>query len=47
MSSGFAFMRLRQSRRGRTIPDAVVIRDTEAERTLRSRCAAWLAGAVP
>ena len=45
--SGFAFMQLRQSKRGRTIPDEVVIRDTEAERKLRRRGRDWLAGAVP
>lgn len=44
--SGFAFMQLRQSKRGRTIPDSVVIRDTEGERDLRRRGDAWLAGAV-
>jgi SnoaL-like domain len=44
--SGFAFMQLRQSKRGRSIPDSVAIRDTEAERTLRRRGEDWLAGAV-
>jgi hypothetical protein len=44
--SGFAFMQLRQSKRGRAIPDTVVIRDTEEERTLRRRGEAWLAGVV-
>jgi hypothetical protein len=44
--SGFAFMALRQSKRGRTIPDKVVIRDTEAERKLRRRGEDWLTGAV-
>jgi hypothetical protein len=44
--SGFAFMQLRQSKRGRTIPASVVIRDTEGERDLRRRGDAWLAGAV-
>ena len=44
--SGFAFMKLRQSKRGRTIPDSVVIRDTEGERNLRRRGASWLAGAA-
>jgi hypothetical protein len=34
-------------KRGRTIPDAVVIRDTEAELALRRRGAEWLNGAVP
>jgi hypothetical protein len=44
--SGFAFMKLRQSKRGRTIPESVVIRDTEGERNLRRRGASWLAGAA-
>jgi SnoaL-like protein len=43
--SGFAFMKLRQAKRGRTIPDTVVMRDSEAERTLRRRGRDWLAGA--
>lgn len=43
--SGFAFMKLRQAKRGRTIPDSVVIRDTEAEHRLRRRGESWLAGA--
>jgi hypothetical protein len=44
--SGFAFMKLRQGKRGRTIPDTVVIRDSEAERNLRRRGRDWLAGAM-
>jgi hypothetical protein len=40
-------MQLRQSKRGRTIPESVMIRDTEAERKLRRRGEDWLAGAVP
>ena len=44
--SGFAFMKLRQAKRGRTVPDAVVIRDTEGERRLRGRGESWLAGAM-
>jgi SnoaL-like domain len=44
--SGFAFMKLRQSKRGRTIPESVVIRDTEDERNLRRRGESWLAGAA-
>jgi hypothetical protein len=44
--SGFAFMKLRQSKRRRTIPESVVIRDTEGERNLRRRGASWLAGAA-
>ncbi len=39
-------MKLRQGKRGRTIPDTVVIRDSEAERNLRRRGQDWLAGAM-
>jgi hypothetical protein len=42
--SGFAFMKLRQGKRGRTVPPSVVVRDTEGERKLRRRGADWLAG---
>ena len=42
--SGFAFMKLRQSKRGRTVPESAVIRDTEGERNLRRRGESWLAG---
>jgi hypothetical protein len=42
--SGFAFMKLRQSKRGRTIPESIVIRDTDGERNLRRRGEIWLAG---
>ena len=38
-------MRLRQAKRGRTVPEAVVIRDTEGEKKLRRRGESWLAGA--
>lgn len=42
--SGFAFMKLRQSKRRRTIPESIVIRDTDGERNLRRRGEIWLAG---
>jgi hypothetical protein len=42
--SGFAFMKLRSAKRGRAIPDGVVIRDSEGEAKLRRRGASWLAG---
>jgi len=42
--SGFAFMKLRQGKRGRTIPDSIVLRDTDAERALRRHGRDWLAG---
>jgi hypothetical protein len=38
-------MKLRQAKRGRTVPQTVVVRDTEAERKLRLRGESWLAGA--
>ena len=38
-------MKLRQAKRGRTVPEGVVIRDTEGERKLRQRGKDWLAGA--
>jgi hypothetical protein len=44
--SGFAFMQLRQGKRGRAIPESVVVRDTDGERNLRRRGKEWLAGAV-
>jgi hypothetical protein len=42
--SGFAFMKLRSAKRGRTIPDSIVIRDSAGEAKLRRRGADWLAG---
>ena len=42
--SGFAFMKLRQAKRGRSVPESVVIRDSEGERALRRRGGDWLAG---
>ena len=44
--SGFAFMKLRQAKKGRTVPATIVIRDSEGEKTLRQRGARWLAGAA-
>jgi SnoaL-like domain len=44
--SAFAFMKLRQAKRGRTVPEAVVIRDTDGERELRQRGEDWLAGVM-
>lgn len=43
--SGFAFMKVRSAKRGRSIPDAVVIRDSAGEAKLCQRCASWLQGA--
>src|SRR5207249_7096345 len=37
LQSGFAFMKVRQAKHGRTIPNNVVTRDSEAERNLRQR----------
>jgi hypothetical protein len=42
--SGFAFMQLRQGKRGRSVPETVVIRDSEGEQALRRRGRDWLAG---
>ena len=42
--SGFAFMKLRQAKKGRTVPGTIVIRDSEGEKKLRQRGANWLAG---
>lgn len=42
--SGFAFMKLRSTKRGRAIPEAVVIRDSAGEARLRERGGRWLAG---
>ena len=43
--SGFAFMKLRQAMKGRTVPASLVIAGTEAEAKLRQRGANWLASA--
>jgi len=43
--SGFAFMKLRQAMKGRTVPASIVIAGTDAEAKLRQRGARWLAGA--
>jgi hypothetical protein len=43
--AGFAFMKIRQAMKGRTVPGDLVIAGTDAERTLRTRGAAWVAGA--
>ena len=43
--AGFAFMKLRQAMKGRTVPASLVIAGTEAEAKLRQRGAGWLAGA--
>jgi hypothetical protein len=45
--SAFGFMKLRQAKHGRTVPDAVVFRDTGGERKLRQRGKDWLAGTKP
>ena len=42
--SGFAFMQLRQGKRGRSVPETVVVRDTEGEQALRGRGRDWPAG---
>jgi hypothetical protein len=45
VDAGFAFMKLRQAMKGRTVPGNLVIAGTEAEAKLRQRGASWLAGA--
>lgn len=45
--SGFAFMRLRQERKGRTVPAGTVIGGTPAEAELRSAAFEWLDAAPP
>jgi hypothetical protein len=42
--SAFAFMKLRQTLKGRTVPASLVIAGTKAEAELRRRGAAWLSG---
>jgi hypothetical protein len=42
--AGFAFMKLRQAMKGRTVPASLVIAGTNAEAQLRQRGASWLAG---
>jgi hypothetical protein len=44
--SAFAFMKLRQEKKGRIVPKTIVIRDSEAEKALRQWGARWLAGAA-
>ena len=43
--AGFAFMKLRQAMKGRTVPASLVIAGTDAEAKLRQRGASWLTGA--
>lgn len=43
--SGFAFMRFRQTRKGRTVPPAIVLGDTPGETGLKEEGTRWLAGA--
>jgi hypothetical protein len=43
--SSFAFMRLRQNKKGRTVPAGLVMGGTEGERALKREGERWLAGA--
>jgi hypothetical protein len=45
--SGFACMRFRQGKRGRTVPPGIVLGGTPAEQALREEGVRWLAGAWP
>jgi hypothetical protein len=40
--NGFAFMRLRQEMKGRTVPNGLVMGGTESERRLKQEGAVWL-----
>jgi hypothetical protein len=42
--NGFALMRLRQEKKGRTVPAGLVMGGSEGERRLKREGAAWLAG---
>jgi hypothetical protein len=42
--NGVAFMRLRQKKKGRTVPTGLIMGDSDAERRLRAEGEAWLAG---
>ena len=42
--SRFAFMRFRQIKKGRSVPDGMVMGDSEGERRLKQEGATWLAG---
>ncbi len=42
--AGVAFMRFRQTKKGRTVPPDIVIGDSDGERRLKADAAAWLEG---
>lgn len=42
--SGFACMRFRQTKKGRTVPPDIVIGGSAGEAKLRAEAEAWLAG---
>ena len=42
--SGFAFMRFRQTKKGRTVPPEIVLGDSPGEIGLKQEGARWLAG---
>ena len=42
--AGFAYMRFRQIKKGRTVPTGIVIARSPAEDALRREGRAWLAG---
>lgn len=46
-TSGFAFMQMRQIKKGRQIPADTVMGNSEAERALRRRYEAWLSQSTP
>ena len=45
--SGFAYMRFRQGKRGRTVPAGIVLGGSPAEQALRDEGLRWLTGAQP
>ena len=45
IESGFAFMRLRQMKKGRTVPPGIALGDSPGETALREEGVRWLAGA--
>ena len=45
--SGFAYMRFRQAKRGRAVPEGIVIGGSAGEQRLRDDGAQWLSGRMP
>ena len=45
IESGFAFMRFRQTKKGRTVPPGIALGDSPGEAALREEGVRWLASA--